>query len=236
MEKYLYLTLNILTISVPFMRSFEPRVNFYGQWKSLFGAIGIMGAFFIIWDILFTHWGVWGFNPTYLSGINIVNLPMEEWLFFLTVPYACVFIYEVLNYFIKKDILKPYVHIISASLVLLLGILAVLHNDKIYTFTASILTAMLLSYLTWHVWADYLGRFYLAFLVSLIPFFMVNGVLTGSGIPDEIVWYNNAENLAIRLGTIPIEDTIYCLLMLLMTISIYEYFKTRKSANEELAK
>jgi len=37
----------------------------------------------------------------------------------------------------------------------------------------------------------------------LIPFIIVNGILTGTGIEGEAVLYNDAENLGLRMGTIP---------------------------------
>ena len=40
--------------------------------------------------------------------------------------------------------------------------------------------------------------------------------------------YIPEENLGIRLFTIPIEDTIYCLLLLLMNVIMYEWLKNRK--------
>ncbi|MFT7666352.1 MAG: lycopene cyclase domain-containing protein [Patiriisocius sp.] len=62
----------------------------------------------------------------------------------------------------------------------------------------------------------------------LIPFLIVNGVLTGSFIENEVVWYNNAENLNFRITTIPIEDTIYALGMLLTVFVLLEYFESKK--------
>ena len=70
-----------------------------------------------------------------------------------------------------------------------------------------------------------MGKFYRAYLVSLIPFFIVNGILTSL----PVVMYNDSENLGIRIFTIPIEDTMYSLLLLLMNIVLFEYFKNEKS-------
>lgn len=48
-----------------------------------------------------------------------------------------------------------------------------------------------------------LNHYYLTFLIILIPFVIVNSILTGSFIEGEVVWYNNAENLGIASLTIP---------------------------------
>ncbi|TAE52960.1 MAG: lycopene cyclase domain-containing protein, partial [Bacteroidetes bacterium] len=69
------------------------------------------------------------------------------------------------------------------------------------------------------------GRFFLAWMVCLIPFFIVNGVLTSL----PVVWYNNAQNLGIRLGTIPIEDSMYLMLMLSLIMLVYEPLKKRQT-------
>jgi lycopene cyclase domain-containing protein len=73
----------------------------------------------------------------------------------------------------------------------------------------------------------FMGRFYFAFVVLLIPFFLINGILTGSFIAEPVVMYNNEENLGIRLGTIPLEDVVYGLLMLLLPITIWEKLEER---------
>ena len=79
---YTYLILNLACIFFPFILSFDKKIAYYKLWKPLFIGIFISAAFFIIWDILFTKLGVWSFNPTYIIGIYIFNLPIEEILFF----------------------------------------------------------------------------------------------------------------------------------------------------------
>jgi lycopene cyclase domain-containing protein len=227
MEKYYYLLINIFTISVPLIRGFEPRIKFFSRWKGLSLGLISAGIPFIIWDILFTKYDIWGFNPRYLSGIELINLPIEEWLFFITVPIACIFIYEVLIYFIKQDILKSISYPISYLLAITFVVIGIYHNDLWYTAVTFTATGIFMLMILILVKPKFLGRFYMGYLVSFIPFLLVNGILTGSFIPEEIVWYNNAENLSIRIFTIPIEDSAYMLLLLLINISVYEWWKKR---------
>ena len=63
----------------------------------------------------------------------------------------------------------------------------------------------------------------------LIPFFIVNGILTGSFIEDQVVWYNNDENLGIRIGTVPVEDSVYAFTMILTVLVLTDYFHKKWS-------
>ena len=81
--KFLYLFLNLGSIIIPFIFSFHPKIKFYSKWKSLLIGIIVMMSIFIPWDILFTNHRIWGFNEKYTTGYKILNLPIEEWLFFI---------------------------------------------------------------------------------------------------------------------------------------------------------
>jgi lycopene cyclase domain-containing protein len=218
----------LITIAYPLARSFEPKVKFVRFFPGVFLGIAIMCLLFVPWDVWFTAKGVWGFNPKYLSGIYIGNLPIEEWLFFIAVPFACAFIYEVLNYFMPISPLKKIQDKITSAIILLAFVLSVLFVDRIYTFTTFSLLCLLL---IWHLLinrSDYLGQFYLAFIIIQIPFLLINGALTGLFTSEPVVWYNNAENLNLRLLTIPLDDIGYNMLMLLIVITVLEQFKVRK--------
>ena len=182
---------------------------------------------FIPWDVIFTINGVWGFNSDYFLGFEIFSLPLEEWLFFICIPFACVFThYALLLYFPNLKLNKVATKAISISLVLILFILALANYDKWYTLVNFSL-AIPLTWLVYKYNPQLLQHFFLTFLVMLIPFFIVNGVLTGSWIDNQVVWYNDAENLGIRMGTIPVEDSIYAYSMILMNLYYFEYLCSR---------
>lgn len=221
---YTYLILNLACIFFPFILSFDKKIAYYKLWKPLFIGIFISAAFFIIWDILFTKLGVWSFNPTYIMGIYIFNLPIEEILFFITVPYACIFIFEVVNGYTKRDVIgcgKPYSVVISVICLVLI----ILFHDKTYTLVNASICLIMLLYAAFIYKSQNLGRFFLAYFISLIPFLICNGLLTAL----PVVIYNNNENMNLRLFTIPLEDTLYGLSLMLIPILIMDYFKKPKS-------
>ena len=88
----LYLWLDLGSLALPLLFSFHPKIKFYKLWPSVLPGILVMASVFIPWDIYFTAEGFWGFNPKYLTGVQWLGLPMEEWLFFLLHP-LCLFVY-----------------------------------------------------------------------------------------------------------------------------------------------
>ena len=65
--------------------------------------------------------------------------------------------------------------------------------------------------------------------ISLGPFLLVNGILTG--LLDSVsppVWYNDSENIGIRLMTIPVEDFFYSFSLLFSCTYIFEFLETKK--------
>lgn len=223
---YLYLLLNIASISIPLLYSFNKKMYFIKHWKAVFTSIIIIGLGFIVWDVIFTAQGIWGFNEEYHSPIKILGLPIEEWLFFICIPYASIFIHYALAYFYPKLLIpKNITRYISIAFLVLLIITVAKNTDKLYTlinFTLTIICLVISLYKT-----EQAQRFYISFLIILIPFCFVNGVLTGSFIPEPVVWYNNEENLALRLFTIPIEDIGYAFSLLFLNLVLIDRLKSK---------
>lgn len=230
MQKYLYLALDLGSVLVPGLFSFYPKKHFASTWRAWVPAILIPAAVFIIWDEWFTEMRVWGFNPTYLTGVTFGHLPLEEILFFLCIPYACLFTYVAVNYLKEEEPMPDQG--LRVTWTLIVGLLAVgLKNfDRWYTAVTFLALAAFLLFLVLVLKPRFLGRFYFSYLFILIPFFLVNGVLTGSWIENPVVWYNDEENLGIRMGTIPFEDTFYGMLLILMSVSIYEWLMSKSTS------
>jgi lycopene cyclase domain-containing protein len=225
--KNLYLYLNIGSFIVPFLFSFHPKLQFYKKWKYLFPAIAIMMAFYISWDIIFTNAGFWGFNDAYITGYKIFNLPIEEWLFFICIPYACMFTHHSLSYlFPNLTFSNQTASIIYVTLVTAMIICLWYYYDRWYTLVNFIYTILLLG-LVYNYMRDKLALFLPTFLIILLPFLLVNGVLTGSFIEEQVVWYDHTENMNTRIFTIPIEDSMYALGMLLTVYVLMEWFESR---------
>lgn len=101
-----------------------------------------------------------------------------------------------------------------------LGFIGLIFWDRLYTSVTFLLTSLFLFY-NYFEKTDF-SKIYLSYSITLFFFFIVNGILTGSFIDEPVVWYNNRENLRIRIGTIPIEDMFYGFLMIATIIQLFE--------------
>ena len=219
-----YLWINFFTILGPLLFSFLPHYNFHKKWRHLFPAILLTGTFFLVWDAFFTARGIWHFNPLYVVGLYAYELPLEEYLFFFTVPYACTFIYHCLFIHSKKIVLSQQAnkHLLFLSIVCAIGSLFLF--SKTYTFSVLFLMSLFVPLSQLILKKKSLDNFLLAYLISIFPMLIVNGFLTSL----PVVIYNNDFNSSIRLGSIPIEDFGYNFILLAMCIGLYDWLQSRK--------
>jgi lycopene cyclase domain-containing protein len=220
-----YLFIDLGTLLFPLLFSFDKRLAFYRQWRFLVPGLLVTAALFIAWDVYFTHIGVWSFNANYTLPYRLLSLPIEEWLFFLFIPYSCTFIYASLEVFDQpKDLKSGWGTLLSIAAVLLL--IAILYHDRAYTCSAlsGCAIALLLAYFLRHTNPTFSpNRFLVAFAISLIPFLIVNGLLTSL----PVVIYNDDENTGLRILSIPAEDIFYGMSLLLANMWGLTYFRSR---------
>jgi len=209
------------SIAGPVALSFDKKVNYVRKWKGVFIASLIPALLFILWDIRFTAAEVWSFSSDHVLGFFFWGLPLEEMLFFILVPFCCLFIYYCVRAYFPSLNFQFEAGIMMRILAFLLLGIAVFNMSRDYTSWTSILLALYIGLVyTKPDWfpgfrADY---FLASYGLILIPFLIVNGVLTA--IP--VVSYNDLENVGFRIYTIPVEDVFYGMLLILMNVTLLE--------------
>ncbi|NCC12636.1 MAG: lycopene cyclase domain-containing protein [Spirochaetia bacterium] len=219
----LYLIITLAVIAAPLALSFDRRVAFHTRWRQVFISMLPVSALYIFWDVLVTERGDWAFNPSYAGTFRLFGLPLGEWLFFIVVPYACLFILEVVKaYFPRKrhENRTAVIRIGIGSIVLFL-LLAFLFKDQHYTVLAMLSMALWIGLsllFTPHIFHEIHTLWF--FLLSTIAFLLVNGVLTYL----PIVTYNPAAVWGFRIVSIPLEDLFYNIGMLGCYLMVYDLY------------
>src|SRR5438045_3279077 len=130
---YTYFLVDFFCFIVPFLFSFHPKIKFTVQWRNFLFPCVATAVFFIVWDFWFTGIGIWSFNPKYVTGLYLINLPIEEVLFFICIPYACVFTYHCLSLFSFSFMKESWMKWIVILMVIFLCTFAFLNMERLYT-------------------------------------------------------------------------------------------------------
>ncbi|MFO8050752.1 MAG: lycopene cyclase domain-containing protein [Thermoplasmatota archaeon] len=220
---YLYLYLNILIFIFPFLLSFDRNVRFRRKWGRFIGSFLIVGTCFILWDIYATEIGHWSFNEDYLIGVHLFGIPLEEYLFFFTVPYACLFTYEVISFYFEEHMVpfKQWPYVFLGIILMYLGIA---YGGQEYTSIVMIETGILLVVLPFAApWMLRSRSFWIYLLVTLGLFLVFNMVLTAVPVVrygPEYIWGGDGLWNG-RFFTIPLEDFMYNASMLTWYLLAY---------------
>ncbi len=220
-----YLILDLVALGGPLLLSFDKRVAYYKQWKAFILAALIIAVPFLIHDELFTKNGFWGFNPDHLIGIYAGHLPLEELLFFIIVPFSCYFIYACVKYYLNGLNHQLINRIVQLAVLIYATVLIFTRPEGWYT--ATIVPASILTLFIW-TRSDIKKPLGLSFLLSLIPFLIMNGALTGSFSDEPVVWYSELEKVPGRIFTIPFEDVLYAFTLIIGVSLLADRFQQGK--------
>jgi len=224
-----YLVFNIIVLSGPLFFGSLQRFYFWNYWKQAVVSVLISAVPFLFWDISVTgrHWF---FADEYTLGFRILNLPFEEILFFITVPFACLFTWEMVKRHSNPPIFKNLnLGRTSTTYIIILFLVAAIisiNSGKEYTFLASLFfIASILYDRIWGAGIIYSDKF--PFFFILISFFtlLFNGYLTWR----PVVTYDVIYQLDFRIFTIPVEDFFFGYALLIFCTSIFEKMISNKN-------
>jgi lycopene cyclase domain-containing protein len=226
-----YLIFNVIVISAPLLLGMLKKFYFVDKWKIAFVSIAVFLVPYFIWDSFVTG-SHWFFNDRFILGVKSLNIPIEEISFFISVPFACLFTWEMIvqRFEIKKITfgrwLRNFSHILFPVSVWLYLTAKEYTGFAVFAFYFSIL-------FDWKLGADLLKdkRFYWFILLTLVFNLVFNGYLTWR----PVVLYGTSYQLGIRIFTVPVEDFIYGTSLIIFTTSLYQKLKSKKKAVKNVA-
>lgn len=227
MIKYTYALILFFTVIICFIASFDKRIRFDREFVAFIKASSLVSVFFIAWDIWFTYRGVWWFNTNYTLGLVVGGLPIEEWLFFIFIPFSCIFTYYCIDKFFNLKALSAFNNIVVFVSVIICAVAALRYFDHIYTLVTALVTIFTLIVFHFILRIQWITQASLVFTILMLGFLPVNGVLTGTGLASPIVNYNPEEFMGFRLLTIPIEDAVYGYTQFLLVLYFFKRFQLR---------
>ncbi len=222
MKKHIYSIIALVSVAGPVALSFDEKIHFWTHAPAVGLAILTVGLLYLLWDAYVTARGDWQFNPVYTGSFRIAGLPIGEILFFIAIPYACLFVYEVVvGYFGTTTWFEVDPVSLYAGAMVFVGA-AWLFRNLGYTFIAMISVAVFLSTLALSNPALVgTSAFWIWTALSFVLFVLVDGLYTW--LPT--IFYNPKAMWGLRVGTIPLEDFFYNLSYLGLTLSFYLFFE-----------
>lgn len=221
----LYLWLDLFVAAGPLALSFDRRVAYVRSWPAVFAAAAIVGAPFIVWDLLAAAAGVWWWSDRFAGPPILSSLPPGELAFFLVVPFSCLFLYEVFaSYLPDRRVRFPRRLAVAVALVSFAAGGAALPKS----YTAVVLASFGLFFLLAGLPRPSLleeRTVWVTFAASFVPFAMVNGLLTAL----PVVLYNPSAILGVRIVTIPLEDFFYSFALVGYLLLVYRGVRRRIS-------
>jgi len=220
---YTYLLINLAFLLIPVLLFSVRQLNFTEQSKFIILAVLINVFAFSVPTEFLTQLKVIAFNPSYMTGMTLWQLPIEELLLSLILPLCGLSVYLFLNLRFPDNGPEKYSLAVSNMMIGVCIAMLYFGHQKLYTlFTFSILIVFIV-YIEYMNKIRFMYRFYRAFLVSLIPFYILYGVLVNL----PVVNFNRLQTLNFSQLNIPFEAPFYFMGMLLLTVYLFELFKSR---------
>ena len=223
--KYEYFLFNLVIIVGPVISQFSRQIRHVSRWRLKLLVSGIVMIPYIVWDALVTG-SHWWFNEAYTLGFRLLGLPIGEWLFFITVPFGCLLVWETLPHADSWLVRLKSFRYIRGVLYTALPIGAWVFSTGLQ-YTGLVLFCLgLVGLADTLLGVDLLLKpktyLYLGIIAGLILVF--NGYLTAR----PVVLYGETYQIGYRILTIPLEDFGYGFTLMLFNTMFYEQLRTNR--------
>lgn len=216
-----YFLFNLLIVAGPIIGGFFYKKRSLPSWSAMLMVVLAVAFPFWIWDHLVTDI-FWSFNQKYILGLTLGNLPLEEVLFFLTVPSACLFLWVNIKKMIKGEVGLKLFDILMG--LLLLWALYWIENFAWY----SVIVFLILPVGYYGLRNNDLLK-QKSFWVMMILALFLTGIFNGYLTARPVVTYESKYKSNINIGTVPLEDFAYGLILVGANVALYEKWNKRRN-------
>jgi len=221
-QNYWYLLILLVLAGLTLFLFIKKSIVFIMEFKYMLPAVIFSGTIFIMLNIRFLQAGIISYNENFLIGKNILNLPLEEWLFLLVISLFAFSVYILVNVKFEKFEKPNLFYIISILLLVGFAYEAWFSRQKLVPFFMFFLLAIYFGYtLLRKRFKPHLTKFYISYFIVVVPFFLIKILL--NILP--VILYNNDFTLGIRLIGVPVEQFANLFLLMLINITIFEYLR-----------
>ncbi|MCW8850017.1 MAG: lycopene cyclase domain-containing protein [Melioribacteraceae bacterium] len=222
--KYEYLIFNIIVLSGPLFFGSLKQFYFLDKLKNALLSILISAIPFLIWDAAVTD-RHWFFASEYTLGFRLFGLPFEEILFFFTVPYACLFTWQMVKKYYDanlgnkvNDSVNIKITLVISAVFLIISIIAIIAGKE-YTSLSALAFSLSILFDRYFGSKIFTTKRFLAYFLFVSFFTLIfNGYLTWR----PIVTYDEIYQIGFRIFTIPIEDFFFGYALLILSTSLFE--------------
>lgn len=221
MAKYTYLLFSAAVFLPVLFLSLKYDVKPQKNYRALAAVAGLVSLPFIIWDMWAASNGHWLFNPEFVLPYRIGGIPLEEILFFLTVPYAMIYVWEVLKKHIGDVKVRGWwPQVVTAAIGLFALVLTVAYWDAGYSRSVGLAVLLTTALLITSPLVR-LRRYWIFQGAHLLLFFACNTFLTSL----PVISYGQDSIIGLRIGTIPLEDFLFSYALISLAILAWRKYQ-----------
>ncbi len=221
--KNLFLCLDIFLFLAPWTFCLDSKAFKLKKLNNAAVPAVVAGIIFSAIGVVFHIFGIWQFNSEFIVGIYYRGVPLEFFLFCFGFSFLGINVYQYLNARFPKNSLQQFSLTLSNLLLGLCIAFGFFGHNHWYTIVVFVLLFVLLLFVEYVNKIRFMYRFYRAYLICLLPFYICFGIM--SRLP--ILIYNSKETLGINIIDIPLESHFYIMSMLLLGIYLLEFFGKR---------
>ncbi|SOD15399.1 lycopene cyclase domain-containing protein [Pedobacter xixiisoli] len=224
--KFTFLLLALGLFVLPLIFHFDKKIFRDGNFRAALGASLISAIVFSTITVVLQLLGIVAFDASNTIDVVFKDIPVEQYLLNLSFSFTAIALFQYLNMKFPNNDLQKYSLSLSNLLLGLCVAFLFFGYPKWYTLSTFATLLILLFLIEYVATLRFMYRAYRAFVVMLIPFYLVYGFLFW----NEISLVAKNQLTGMYVAKIPVENHFIALSMLLVSIYMFEFFKSKRPA------